>query len=308
MDSVVGEDPTLPLDFNGSSNMSRVPNMAGVGDSSYSQDYVSVPSYLPGEKTSPTKARAMKEYENQITDLKKENFNLKLRIYFLEERMQQKFDDASEDIYKTNIELKVEVESLKRDLQEKQELLIKASNGKTYAALLSSVLEFKTQNIELKIEGGELHRMKERSTRELEQMKEIFDKKIEELEENLKAAQDDVEKMADIAEQEKLRNMEMEKQLLSITVSNPNVTVPGIDIKERLKEKDNIIEQLSYSLKNKGAVIEQLQNEKAKLEDSSSELYPLREQISELTEALHGKEGEAEVGGYKRLLLDVHLL
>ncbi|XP_058861725.1 myomegalin-like isoform X3 [Acipenser ruthenus] len=276
MDSVVGEDPTLPLDFNGSSNVSRVPNMAGVGDS---QDYVPVPSYLPGEKTSPTKARAMKEYENQITDLKKENFNLKLRIYFLEERMQQKFDDASEDIYKTNIELKVEVESLKRDLQEKQELLIKASKAVESLAGNNS---------------SELHRMKERSMRELEKMKEIFDKKIEELEENLKAAQDDVEKMADIAEQEKLRNMEMEKQLLSITVSNPNVTVPGIDIKERLKEKDNIIEQLSYSLKNKGAVIEQLQNEKAKLEDSSSELYPLREQISELTEALHGKEGEAE--------------
>uniref|UniRef100_A0A3B3I3D8 Centrosomin N-terminal motif 1 domain-containing protein n=1 Tax=Oryzias latipes TaxID=8090 RepID=A0A3B3I3D8_ORYLA len=27
----------------------------------------------------------------QITALKKENFNLKLRIYFMEERMQQKF-------------------------------------------------------------------------------------------------------------------------------------------------------------------------------------------------------------------------
>lgn len=47
--------------------------------------------------------------------------------------------------------------------------------------------------------------------------------------------------MAGIAEQEKLRNMEMEKQLLSITVSNPNVTVPGIDIKERLKEKDKYV-------------------------------------------------------------------
>ncbi|MGH0124393.1 UNVERIFIED_CONTAM: hypothetical protein FKN15_036936 [Acipenser sinensis] len=165
-------------------------------------------------------------YKTQITDLKKENFNLKLRIYFLEERMQQKFDDASEDIYKTNIELKVEVESLKRDLQEKQELLIKASKAVESLAGNNS---------------GELHRMKERSTRELEQMKEIFDKKIEELEENLKAAQDDVEKMADIAEQEKLRNMEMEKQLLSITVSNPNVTVPGIDVKERLKEKDKYV-------------------------------------------------------------------
>lgn len=37
----------------------------------------------------------------QITALKKENFNLKLRIYFMEERMQQKCDDSTEDIFKT---------------------------------------------------------------------------------------------------------------------------------------------------------------------------------------------------------------
>ena len=36
----------------------------------------------------------------QITDLKKENFSLKLRIYFLEERMQQKYGDG-EDVFKT---------------------------------------------------------------------------------------------------------------------------------------------------------------------------------------------------------------
>jgi hypothetical protein len=37
----------------------------------------------------------------QITELKKENFNLKLRIYFLEERMQQEFDGPTEHVYKT---------------------------------------------------------------------------------------------------------------------------------------------------------------------------------------------------------------
>ncbi|ROL51450.1 Myomegalin [Anabarilius grahami] len=61
-----------------------------------------------------------------LNDLKKENFSLKLRIYFLEERIQQKFEDSSDDIYRTNIELKVEVESLKQELQEKQQLLDKA--------------------------------------------------------------------------------------------------------------------------------------------------------------------------------------
>ena len=37
----------------------------------------------------------------QITELKKENFNLKLRIYFLEERIQQEFAGPTEHIYKT---------------------------------------------------------------------------------------------------------------------------------------------------------------------------------------------------------------
>lgn len=35
-----------------------------------------------------------------LNDLKKENFSLKLRIYFLEERMQQKYEASREDVYK----------------------------------------------------------------------------------------------------------------------------------------------------------------------------------------------------------------
>lgn len=35
-----------------------------------------------------------------LNDLKKENFSLKLRIYFLEERMQQKYEASPEDVYK----------------------------------------------------------------------------------------------------------------------------------------------------------------------------------------------------------------
>lgn len=35
-----------------------------------------------------------------LNDLKKENFSLKLRIYFLEERMQQKYEASQEDIYR----------------------------------------------------------------------------------------------------------------------------------------------------------------------------------------------------------------
>lgn len=35
-----------------------------------------------------------------LNDLKKENFSLKLRIYFLEEKIQQKFEESSDDVHK----------------------------------------------------------------------------------------------------------------------------------------------------------------------------------------------------------------
>lgn len=69
----------------------------------------------------------MKEYEDQLGVLKKENFNLKLRIYFLEERMG--ITSADEDAIKKNIELKVEVESLRKELVEKQDLLSQAAKA-----------------------------------------------------------------------------------------------------------------------------------------------------------------------------------
>uniref|UniRef100_A0A8C7W9W0 Centrosomin N-terminal motif 1 domain-containing protein n=1 Tax=Oncorhynchus mykiss TaxID=8022 RepID=A0A8C7W9W0_ONCMY len=36
-----------------------------------------------------------------ISDLKKDNFNLRLRIFFYEELLQQRYDDSVEVIYKT---------------------------------------------------------------------------------------------------------------------------------------------------------------------------------------------------------------
>uniref|UniRef100_A0A672LFV1 Centrosomin N-terminal motif 1 domain-containing protein n=1 Tax=Sinocyclocheilus grahami TaxID=75366 RepID=A0A672LFV1_SINGR len=79
----------------------------------------------------PDMSNTYRTLSQHLNDLKKENFSLKLRIYFLEERIQQKFEDGSDEIYRTNIELKVEVESLKQELQEKQQLLDKSTAAAT---------------------------------------------------------------------------------------------------------------------------------------------------------------------------------
>uniref|UniRef100_A0A8C0IX18 CDK5 regulatory subunit-associated protein 2 n=1 Tax=Chelonoidis abingdonii TaxID=106734 RepID=A0A8C0IX18_CHEAB len=203
-----------------------------------------------------------------------ENFNLKLRIYFLEERMQQKFDGPIEDIYKINIELKVEVESLKRDLQEREKLLIKASKA-----------------VESLAQGGdaEIQRVKEEAHKKVQQVEEILTSRINLLEENLKAAQEEVEKAFAMTEREKVLRMAVEQKLSGVT----NTHLKELDSITELPEKDRLIEQLTLSLKSKEAMIQHLEEEKSQSESCDGNLPA--EKIRELTVALrHEKDSEIE--------------
>ncbi|XP_060126276.1 CDK5 regulatory subunit-associated protein 2 isoform X4 [Zootoca vivipara] len=249
MDSLPGEDPTLPLEFSCSVNMANLLDASG--------DEVRIrlggDGALPDvaeDTVSPTRARTMKDFENQIIELRKENFNLKLRIYYLEERMQQKFDGTNEDIYRINIELKVELESLKRELQERERLLIKASKA-----------------VESLAQGGdaEIKRLKEEAHKEVQQVEESLKCKISHLEEDLKVAKEEAEKAFAMTEQERVLRLAAEQQLCLITNSQSK----ALDVMTALEEKDRCIEQLSLSLKNKEALIQCL--EAAESRNRSSE-------------------------------------
>ncbi|XP_063983837.1 centrosomin-like isoform X3 [Diachasmimorpha longicaudata] len=85
------------------------------------------PGKIPNGTASGHAGRTIKDYEDQLGVLQKENFNLKLRVYFLEEKMG--ISSADENTIKKNIELNVELESLKKDLIEKQELLSQAAKA-----------------------------------------------------------------------------------------------------------------------------------------------------------------------------------
>ncbi|TSK72021.1 Calmodulin-regulated spectrin-associated protein 1-B [Bagarius yarrelli] len=166
-------------------------------------------SMFPGQKMSPSKAMTMKDYENQITALKKENFNLKLRIYFLEERVQQKCDDSTEEIYKTS----------------------------------------------------------------------------------LRCAEDEVEKMASIAEQEKLRSIKLEKELEAVCQSGPlhdadSARGPDHKLQQALQEKERLINQLRESIKKQDALIGELQER--------DQDQPIREQMLQLNKLIGEKDAEVQ--------------
>ncbi|XP_051537417.1 myomegalin-like isoform X2 [Myxocyprinus asiaticus] len=268
MDSVVGEDQTLPFDINLS--ISRLPE--SLNSSNFNMDNMTA-SLFPGQRMSPAKALTMKEYENQITVLKKENFNLKLRIYFLEERVQQKCDDSTEDIYKTNIELKVEVESMKRDLAEKQELLVSAS--KALESLASRG-----------VDDG-----REQMQREMDSLREAFNVRIQELEESLQSAQEELENMAIIAEKEKIKNLGLEKELQAANQSGPSASSGSApkqvrELQQALQEKQSVIQQMQVSLKDQDALIGELRR--------NGPDQPITEQMAKLNSLVGQKDRQLQ--------------
>ncbi|XP_049887791.1 centrosomin isoform X2 [Pectinophora gossypiella] len=72
---------------------------------------------------------SMKQYEDQLNSLRKENFHLKLRIYFLEEKLGTGAPPAVQGLLEHNVRLQVEVEELRRQLTDKQELLAAAAEA-----------------------------------------------------------------------------------------------------------------------------------------------------------------------------------
>ncbi|XP_056675269.1 myomegalin isoform X24 [Monodelphis domestica] len=211
------------------------------------------------EKAPLGQTQALRDFEKHLNDLKKENFSLKLRIYFLEERMQQKYEASQEDVYKRNIELKVEVESLKREIQEKQQDL-----DKTWAAAENLTTHNET----------ELRRHYEERQQETEHVYELLENKIQLLQEETKLAKNEAERMAALVEAEKECNLELTEKLKEVTKDGEEI--PGMKAQDNnysttLAQKDKI-DELSECLAAQEKLVEQLSREKQELLQNLEEL------------------------------------
>merc|ERR1711971_1508473 len=71
----------------------------------------------------------MKHYEESLKNVKKENFNLKMKIFFLEERLANGDQNSNVDLINANAELKIQNGSLKQDLNDKLNLLLEAKEA-----------------------------------------------------------------------------------------------------------------------------------------------------------------------------------
>ncbi|KAK0137352.1 Myomegalin [Merluccius polli] len=215
----------------------------------------------------------LKEFEQHLNDLKKENFSLKLRIYFLEERIQQKYEESCEDVYRTNIELKVEVESLKQELQEKQQLLDKA---------LETAESLTNHN------EAELQRRCQERQQEINDMQEVLETKIQLLQEEAQLARSEAERMASLAGSHSLASPLSPDTPME---DSPEDERPPSTLPQSNTNKDRLIEQLMTELRSKEGLVAELSGEKTVLTERVEELEA---QVEELSSSLLQKEKDVE--------------
>ncbi|KAK6305175.1 hypothetical protein J4Q44_G00239550 [Coregonus suidteri] len=173
----------------------------------------------------------------------KDNFNLRLRIFFYEELLQQRCDDSVEEMYKTNIDLKVEVVTLEEEMRKLQS--VSALALKNYPD-------------------------------QMEQLREYGNTKIQLLEKDLDSSRVKVGKVTAMLEQERMRCLELVTELQGEGHSQsdaPNQTDPlpqdqnpdqnleqYQDLLSLLEERDRLMEQLQASVKSQEVLIDQLRN------------------------------------------------
>ncbi|XP_056408604.1 CDK5 regulatory subunit-associated protein 2-like [Hyla sarda] len=195
------------------------------------------------ERLSVDRAHTMKDFEKQITELKKENFNLKLRIYFLEEQVQRRCDTSNDELHRMNIELKVELESLKHDFQEKHNLLVRASKA------MESVAGEHEVAVKL---------LREDHLKHLQDMEDAQSHKLQLLEDAIQHEKDELEKMCLLLDQEQIQRFAAEERLMAL---NEQYT-KSMAI---LEERDWIIQCLNDTVHSKDALIAQLEKQIASM-------------------------------------------
>ncbi len=194
-----------------------------------------------------------------IDNLKKENFNIKLKVHFLEERLAQLAPDQVEAALKQNINLKIEVQQRGMELKKVRKLVLELENELQ------------------RLQRGDVAR----SSRERE-LEALLEKREQELRRRLSSESGD--EAAALREAEE-RNAELEEELDNVR----HLLEENMDELERLRDMVECGED-----SNSGRQIADLQREigelKAALEEHADALAQREEEREELldqSESLH---------------------
>ncbi|KIP04593.1 hypothetical protein PHLGIDRAFT_75685 [Phlebiopsis gigantea 11061_1 CR5-6] len=224
----------------------------------------------------------LRDQEKHIDSLKKENFNIKLKVHFLEERLAQLAPDQIDDALKQNINLKIEVQQRGMEIKKLKKLILEAQRELERLQRGSGSSESRVQYLEEKLaerdrELSELRRRRvggadEHVVRQLEARNAQLEDRNMELEEQLEGVRTLLEDNAD----------EMER-LKEIVEGRDNER--SGDGKERLRKQVEELEAENDELRRRADEYDQIAEEKE--DQSRAQILEEREEREAVEEGLN---------------------
>jgi len=272
---------------------------------------INIPSYQTSHGLSQasgggslgTPAHSIRDYDESQREIKKENFNLKLRIFFLEERLALGQEHSSDNLLASNIDLKVQLEASKNELSEKLSLLMEASEALELldARMNNENMDVNRNNKGPEEKGHELKRVEkkcqftqmsrcqnylEESTSDDAMEKECLSTEL--------MVQEVLEELEEFSEREKDFENKYNKEIKHLKEASMKTEADLEKIQMKLAEYEDEIESLNANLDAKNEFITALQDN---MKEKNEEAVYLENQLEKSSEVI--KEQEKEINSIK---------
>ncbi|KAI0300120.1 hypothetical protein B0F90DRAFT_1725156 [Multifurca ochricompacta] len=152
--------------------------------------------------TNPPKGNnlTLRDQEKHIDNLKKENFNIKLKVHFLEERLAQLAPDQVEAALKQNINLKIEVQQRGMELKKVRKLVLELENELQRLQRGDVARSSRESELEALLEKRE-HETRELRRRLTKDRNAELEEELENVRHLLEENMDELERLKDLVEQ-----------------------------------------------------------------------------------------------------------
>ncbi|KAJ4255017.1 hypothetical protein NW762_009821 [Fusarium torreyae] len=275
--------------YTGSRNQSYMENtIPEVDTSSAASTPLAVPRRRGGDKgpLQDGNQLSLREQENVIDRIEKENFGLKLKIHFLEEALRKAGPGFSEAALKENTELKVDKVTMQRELHRYKKHLTTAE--KDLESYRQQMLE-----VQDKAKRKYANQSNQAETEKLQRLLEDREADIEDLQRQLHQQQgnsDQVEKLqddisdleADIREKDRLLT-EREDELEDLK-----------DQMEALKDTVGEVEEKAQDFQRKMLALEEKAQHNDELDDAKDTIQDLEQNIRRLEEQVEDAKAKME--------------
>ncbi|CAK5262180.1 unnamed protein product [Mycena citricolor] len=256
-------------------------------------------------------ALTLRDQEKHIDNLKKENFNIKLRVHFLEERLAQLAPDQIDAALKQNISLKIEVQQRGMELKKLKKLVLELerelqrAGPKTRNHHRERELEDKLEERERELRELRRRAANDASDPLLAERNAELEEQLDNMRGLLEDNMDELERLRDIVERQNNQSEEDHVAALEATVA---------ELRDQLSDRHNENEDLADSLEQlrleNAEIQQQLQRteahersasramileEREEREAVEDELNSARDKIAAVLIELQQKEDELEL-------------